>query len=255
MIKFLSILLYLIAHNVVGQENRLTTSENKMLNSKHIKNSNIGSIKIQLQPTGTYNSVKNSIRLRKAKLNSKKISHDSLFLNAKTLFENAIINELVPFWYGTEWDFNGYTEIPKKGYIACGYLVSTVLLHSGLSINRYLLAQQSPISEALSIQINDSVQIYYSGTKDFITTFKANNPEGLYFVGLDSHVGFLLYRSKELYFIHSSYLVPLCVVIEKAAISPAFNASSTYIVAQLSNNRNLIRCWLNNTPVKVVKDL
>jgi hypothetical protein len=167
-----------------------------------------------LQPTGTYNSVKNSIRLRKAELNSKKNGHDSLFLNAKALFENSIVNELIPFWYGTEWDFNGYTEIPKKGYIACGYLVSTVLLHCGLSINRYLLAQQSPISEALSIQMNDSVQIYYSGTEDFITTFKANNPEGLYFVGLDNHVGFLLYRSKELYFIHSSYLVPLCVQVK-----------------------------------------
>jgi hypothetical protein len=178
-------------------------------------------------------------------------SKDSLYKIAKNTLEDCIINKLVPFWYGTPWDFNGYTQIPNNGVIACGYFVSTVLLHAGFSLNRYTLAQQKPYLEAVSIQLSDSIQVYKNGSADFLENFKKRNAEGLYFAGLDCHVGFLLYRKNELIFIHSSYIDPLCVTIEIADKSPAFTASRTFCIAEISNNRKLVDCWIKRKHIAV----
>lgn len=130
-----------------------------------------------------------------------------------------------------------------NGFIACGCFVSTVLLHSGFSLNRYTLAQQNPYLEAVSIQLSESVQHYYNGFSDFYTKFNNNNQEGLYFAGLDNHAGFLLFRASQLLFIHSSYIELFCVVIENAAASREFTSSDKYYIAQISTNRKLLDCW------------
>jgi len=46
---------------------------------------------------------------------------------ARDALVRAVDAEIFPFWYGTEWDFNGTTQQPGTGRIACGYFVSTVL--------------------------------------------------------------------------------------------------------------------------------
>src|SRR5678815_2190781 len=45
---------------------------------------------------------------------------------ARTLVTRTIYSEIFSSWYGTAWDFNGTTEVPQQGKIACGYFVSTV---------------------------------------------------------------------------------------------------------------------------------
>jgi hypothetical protein len=207
----------------------------------------------QRSPKGTYYSAKERIQSRKTALkrrygNVKK--RDSLYSNAKILFEESIVNTLVPFWYGTPWDFYGHTATPKKGTIVCGYFVSTVMEQCGFVVNRYTVAQQAPLHEALTWQMNDSIQVFETDYNGFITEFMKNNRPGLYFAGLDCHVGFLLYRSGVLFFIHSSYMDPLCVVAEEANCSAPFNATSRYIIAELSTNKRLIDAWLNGRKVK-----
>jgi hypothetical protein len=205
---------------------------------------------LKLTPAGTYKKVKDSVLVKKKQISNMFInagySKDSLYKITKNTLEECIINKLVPFWYGTPWDFNGYTATPNKGVIACGYFVSTILLHAGFSLNRYTLAQQNPYLEAVSIQLSDSIQIYRKGFTDFYTDFKNKNSEGLYFAGLDCHVGFLLYRNNKLLFIHSSYIDPLCVTIENVRYSLAFTASQTYCIAEISTNRKLLEYWLND---------
>ncbi|WP_230679026.1 hypothetical protein, partial [Streptococcus pneumoniae] len=49
--------------------------------------------------------------------------------------------QLTPYWIGTPWDYNGITQIPNRGYIACGYLVTTILRDAGVQINRVKMAQ------------------------------------------------------------------------------------------------------------------
>jgi hypothetical protein len=184
-------------------------------------------LSIILKPPGTYSDALQFVESHRKHL--KKIagntSSDSLYTTGRNLLEECIINKVIPFWYGTAWDFNGYTNTPGTGTIACGYFVSTVLKHCGFRLNRYRLARQSPILEAVSLQMNDSIMEYINGYHDFVKRFKEDFGQGLYFVGLECHAGFLLYRKNSLIFIHSSYVPPLCVVAEEVNTSAAFTIS------------------------------
>lgn len=172
-------------------------------------------------------------------------------VKAAAFLEDAILNKFIPHWYRTPWDFSGYTAIPKTGVVACGYFVSTVLLHVGFNVDRYKLAQQNPFNEACSIALTDTVDIYSVSSRELQEIFNKNYTEGLYFAGLDFHVGFLLFRNKELYFIHSNYISSAGVMIEKAVYSDAFNASTSYRIAPLSTNEKLIEKWLKGEEIKV----
>ncbi|WMJ72126.1 hypothetical protein RCC89_02925 [Cytophagaceae bacterium ABcell3] len=59
----------------------------------------------------------------KEKYDSGRISEDSV----GRVFSDYLVNKLIPYWYGTKWDFEGHTDVPGKGEIACGYFVSTTL--------------------------------------------------------------------------------------------------------------------------------
>ena len=98
---------------------------------------------IVFSPIGTYNSAKLKVRTGKRTTNS---GED---------FENYLVNEIIPHWYGTEWDFNGYTAVPNQGVIACGYFVSTTLLHMGINVNRYKMAQQAGLYEAQTLALSE----------------------------------------------------------------------------------------------------
>ena len=56
-------------------------------------------------------------------------------------FSNIIIKKIVPYWYGTKWDFNGTSRIPGQGSIAYGYFVTTILEDAGINLSRNRLAQ------------------------------------------------------------------------------------------------------------------
>jgi hypothetical protein len=67
---------------------------------------------------------------------------DSSIYSARTYLMKTLKQQIFPSWYGTSWDFNGYTEKPLNGKIACGYFVTTTLKHIGFNLNRYKIAQQ-----------------------------------------------------------------------------------------------------------------
>lgn len=69
---------------------------------------------------------------------------DLILREAGDVFREAVARDIAPFWYGTPWDFNGTTEQPGTGAIACGYFVTTVLRDAGVQLERVRLAQQLP---------------------------------------------------------------------------------------------------------------
>lgn len=195
---------------------------------------------IKFKPSGTYEATKASIRKR---MQAGK--------NTGADLENYLLNEIIPFWYGTPWDFNGYTAIPNQGVIACGYFVSTTLQHAGININRYHLAQQGGLNEAKSLGIDPKYWKWIVG-KDALKTELKNYVDGLYFVGLDNHVGFLLIRGGDYYFIHSNYIENR-VMIEKALTAPAFQ-SEVYVVAAITTNELLLEKWRTGAVVTVIRN-
>ncbi len=171
----------------------------------------------------------------------------------RQVFTTKLLNDIIPYWYGTEWDFNGYTNTPGTGTIACGYFVSTTLKHMGVNVNRYHLAQQAALNEIKSLQTNGNYHQYHNMTLDqFITKAKSELKPGLYVIGLDFHVGYFLIRNNEAYFIHSDYFSDK-VRVELASESNAIESNSYYL-GDITNNDELIRKWITGETVEIVRN-
>lgn len=176
---------------------------------------------------------------------------DSCIHAAGILLEESFTKGAFHFWLGTEWDFNGTTNTPKVGQIACGYFVSTTLKHVGFNLNRYRLAQKGAYDEEVYLCGKQTIITIRDQTpNDLKNYFKSNLTRGLYMIGLANHVGYLFFDGKELYFIHSNYGSPDCVVIETFEESEVSN-STIFCVAPLSNNKELMRKWIENELIVV----
>jgi hypothetical protein len=189
-------------------------------------------------PSGSYAKIKASCaKVKAADTNGKD-------------FEEYLLNQIIPHWYGTEWDFNGYTDIPNQGVIACGYFVSTTLKHAGLNINRYKMAQQAGLHEAQTLALNENNYRTIYGVDNLKKILTEEYTDGLYFVGLDNHVGYLYIKNGTPYFLHSNYIEDR-VQIQKAYYAPAFQ-SGVYVVAEISTNKELMDKWRKGEVVTVV---
>lgn len=175
--------------------------------------------------------------------------------SARNYFTQALVNQLIPHWYGTVWSFEGHTETPQQGEIACGYFVSTLLNHAGLQLNRYKMAQQNPVNEVRTLhQQENSIFFEAETAHGFRDSVKRNLKEGLYIFGLTNHVGFLLHHQSEVYLIHSNYLFPFRkVIVELASQSPLLFHPKECILGDITHNDKLMRQWLSGKPVAIVE--
>lgn len=170
------------------------------------------------------------------------------------VFTEMLLKEIIPHWYGTPWAFEGHTETPGQGQIACGYFVSTTLQHAGLNLNRYRLAQQSPADEALMLSLGDTVRVVRrSDAAQALTFWRKQLHDGLYFIGLGAyHVGYLLKQGPGIYLIHSNYAPPYQVQLQKAEES-VLTGFSVFYLADITFNRRLMEYWLSGEKVALRK--
>lgn len=160
-------------------------------------------------------------------------------------------SSIAPFWYGTPWDFNGTTETPGVGTIACGYFVTTILRDVGFNLERVLLAQQPSETIILSLVESGSVRRFSNAPiEDFIRSVEEWG-RGLYLVGLDIHVGFILHDDDGISFIHSSYREPLCVVRENAEESMILRSSRYRVLGNLTGDDDLVVKWLTGERIEL----
>lgn len=164
---------------------------------------------------------------------------------AKKYLITAISDSLIPFWYGTPWEFYGATETPGKGSIACGYFVSTVLKHAGFKVERVRMAQQASELIIKSLTKEQHIRRFSNvSIRKFVDKI-IEMGNGLYVVGLDIHTGFILNNNGHVWFIHSSYQPPLCVIKENALESAILTSSAYRVVGKISDDDELIRKWLD----------
>lgn len=157
---------------------------------------------------------------------------------AGELFANYIDKQIVPYWIGTKWDYNGVTQTPGKGKIACGYFVTTVLRDIGVKINRVKMAQCA--SETMINYLTKN-KVNYSGLSfnAFIEKVKAKG-NGISIIGLDNHTGFLYNDGSELWFIHSSYVNTGAVAKERAVENVILYSSKYKVVGFISQDAHFI---------------
>lgn len=177
------------------------------------------------------------------------VLEDSLIEYHQTYLDHLLVELIFPYWYGTPWDFNGYSNVPAQGEIACGYFVSTPLKHIGYNWNRFRLAQQDATTIIRKIAGNN-IMFYNNQTSGVFLEKVKKLKDGLYILGLDSHVGFLYKTSKDIRIIHSSYYGKTCVMNESAPNCPALDHSNSYVLGRLNSKENLFRLK-NKTPINI----
>lgn len=159
---------------------------------------------------------------------------------------SALTARLFPFWYGTPWDFNGTTATPQKGKIACGYFVTTLLRDAGFELERVKLAQQSS-EKIIRTLVSDEyvVRLNKLTMEDFVNAMRRMG-NGLYLIGLDTHIGFLLVNGSNLQFIHSSYSYWGGVKSEPVWQCRVLVKSRFRVVGKLLSDEQTIAQWLSN---------
>ncbi len=199
----------------------------------------------------TYTDILNDIKteqinFQKVYQNSNSTVKDSLITEAKSYITEKLIYEIFPAWYGTPWDFYGTTNTPQKGKIACGYFVTTTLVHAGFNIPRYKWAQLS--AENIIKKFTSSKEILRMSniTIDSVKTIIQRKGISLYIVGLDCHVGFIYNSGKEIFFIHSNYYKPEIGAMSESIYTENPLKHSGYRVIGKLFDKKMIEAWILN---------
>jgi hypothetical protein len=160
------------------------------------------------------------------------------------IFTQTITQNILPLWVGTAWDFNGITQTPQKGTIACGYFVTTVLQDGGVKLNRVKLAQcASEQMITTLVQPKLIKRFSHLSMQNFITSVKQSG-YGLYIVGLDNHTGFIYNDGTKIYFIHSTFEGTKNVQWEEAEKSWVLSSSKYKVLGKISEDERVLNGWV-----------
>ncbi|MEM1084339.1 MAG: hypothetical protein AAGI48_09460 [Verrucomicrobiota bacterium] len=186
-------------------------------------------------------------RYRKARTAAER----ELILDEARVFLESAVPDLMSCWLGTPWDFNGTSETPGEGKVACGYFVATVLRDAGFKLDRYKLARQPSENIILSFVPRRELVKRVGVPYDSYAAEVRGYPSGIRIVGLDTHVGFLVSGADGFRFVHSSGSRPWCVVDEAEQDAEVLKKSNYRVHASLTGNRDVIRRWLAGERIRV----
>ncbi len=170
---------------------------------------------------------------------------------AKQYLYKMLTDSSFYYWYGTRYDFNGTTEKPQQGQIACGYFVTTTLSHLSFYLPRRKLAQQAASVIIRTLCDKNSIQVFNTRAK--LKKYMNKQPQGVYILGLDTHVGFMWKAPDGLWFVHSSYSGNKQVSKEKWNESTVISKSKAFYIGALSENKHLIEDWIQGKSITIAK--
>jgi len=156
-----------------------------------------------------YDAVKAEISSKKAELSrayrDPKCDKDSVVHCAQQFLFTTMTAKVFPCWYGTKWDYNGTTEKPRTGHIACGYFVTTTMRDLGFRIPRVRWAQLPSESMIKEMTSATNIKRYRFADINHIESEICAWGDGLYVVGMDNHTGFIMNHGGKCQFVHSDY--------------------------------------------------
>ena len=186
-------------------------------------------------------------RHRKAKTAAERTAVEA---DARAVLEQAL-PAMMRCRLGTPWDFNGTAKGPGAGKIACGYFVATVLKDAGFQVDRYQLAQQPSQNILRSFLAKESCDLKVgAGYQAFASELEKREP-GVYIVGLDTHVAFIVVSGDGFRFIHSSGSQPWCVVDESRAEAAVLLRSKWRMLGNLTADPAVLKRWLKAEKIVV----
>lgn len=197
-----------------------------------------------------YQELKTSLERKRQKLARRYLAAGRSHEISRVLEEaRATLEEEVPklmrCWLGTEWDFNGTTQIPGEGKIACGYYVSTVMQDAGFKVERIRLAQQPSQNIIETFLPRNQMHVRSNMNYDrFLEEVAARGP-GIRIVGLDKHVAFLIVTTEgDIRFIHSSGGPTKSVVDQDREAASTLQRSRYRVTGNIFGSDEVIHEWL-----------
>ena len=179
--------------------------------------------------------------------------HRKVLVNlAKKYVYTVLTDTVFPYWYDTKWDYNGTTETPGKGKIACGYFVTTTLKHMGFDINRVKLAQQASSKIIKTICGKNKTHIISNNNIKQLEKYMLSREDGLYIIGLDNHVGFIHKKGKVLSIIHSNGIrKSMQVVSEPLTKSKLVLRSNAFYIGSILDNSEVFKKWILKNKIEL----
>ncbi len=171
----------------------------------------------------------------------------AVMTEARTLVFRRFVDELLPAWQGTPWDFWGTSQVPGQGEIACGYFVSTLLEDAGFRVERVRMAQQASEWIIRSLAPRDRTWRFSDRSVEDSLQPLERHGDGLYLAGLDCHVGFLVRDGGQVRFCDSSYLDPQQVTCQDP--TEAFSYTSRYRVIGRLLEDPMMEAWLQGDAI------
>lgn len=158
-------------------------------------------------------------------------------------FTNLMVDKIFPYWYGTPWNFNGTTQKPNEGKIACGYFVTTTIEDMGFPINRIKLAQCASEEMIKNLVSKENITRFSGISMEDFEKKIIKKGNGLYIIGLDNHTGFVQISDDGNYFIHSNGYFPQEVMKEKLSDSKNIAKSKYRVVGKISADKKFLNNW------------
>lgn len=213
---------------------------------------------ILAEKRNTYPALVASIETRRLEFAERWKSADAerqatILVEARGFIEKTIIEDLFPCWMGTPWDFNGVSQKPGEGAIACGYFVSTILRDAGYRVERAKLGQQASQVIIKTMTTDDLIKITSNSSMENMVQVFRNRGDGLYIVGLDKHAGFVTVKGDKMSFVHSSYYTPpLAVCAEPIQGKNPFADSAYRVIGKIPGEESVKR-WITGEAVEIRK--
>lgn len=166
----------------------------------------------------------------------------------------SAVEQIGSRWVGTRWSFQGTARRPHEPRgIACGYFVATVLEAAGLRLEsrvRFGQATARAIQTALVPSPAAHHRFFSIPPLELERRVRALG-DGLYVIGLDVHVGFVVVRDDAVRLLHASYTGQRIVVDEPLGTAVAIENSrkAGYFVTSLTADDALARMWMDGTVV------
>jgi hypothetical protein len=177
----------------------------------------------------------------KAKNNKQK--QDSIIAEAQRHLL-TVSGDFFKAWYNTPWTFHGHSQMPREGSIACGYFITTTLQDMGFNIPRIKWAQQT--SEYLTKKISTDIKRFYKRPMGEVIEDIKSRGEGLYVVGLDSHVGYIYYHNGSMNFVHANYYRPKTGVMSEPLTGRTPLNDSKYKIIGKIFDKEMVGNWILN---------
>ena len=206
-----------------------------------------------------------SERDRMSNGDSSHATHESRLRAARDLWFQVTVDRIFPAWYGTPWDFNGVAGEPAPGLpgasatridrdrkVACGHFVGSVMEDLGFNVNRKAVGRQAA-ADIIHSFVSDPglIRSFRNAPRAALFDDITKMGRGLFIVGLDSHVGFIVSDADGLHFVHASGRFPFCVLREPARTAVNLVDSRLVMVGKFSDDQQLAESWLNGRRIHV----